>query len=68
MKALKKAVRRLKARWWIVLAVLFTALEIGLPFLSDAMPQYLFAALSAISGAGAFASRLMAQKDVGNGD
>ena len=61
-KALNKTVRKLKARWWLLLAVLFTALEIILPFLSDDMPRYLFGVMSALSGAGAFAARLMAQE------
>jgi hypothetical protein len=60
MKALKKTVNKLKARWWIALAVLFTALEIGLPFLSDDLPRYLFGVLSALFGSCAFATRLIA--------
>ena len=61
-KALNKTVRKLKARWWLLLAVLFTALEIGLPFFTNFMPPYLFGVMSALSGAGAFAARLMAQE------
>lgn len=66
-KTLNKTIRKLKARWWLFLAVLFTALEIGLPFFTSMMPPYVFGMLSALSGAGAFASRLMAQEHV-NGD
>lgn len=61
-KTLNKTIRKVKARWWLVLAVLFTALEIGLPFFTNFIPPYLFGALSAMSGAGAFAARLMAQE------
>lgn len=66
-KAMNKTIRKIKARWWLVLAVLFTALEIILPFLTDLMPRYVFGVFSALSGAGAFAARLMAQEQV-NGD
>lgn len=61
---LKKKVRKVKARWWILLAVILTALEIGLPFFSDLFPKYLFGLLSALAGSGAFASRLLAQGEV----
>jgi hypothetical protein len=68
-KALNKTIRKIKARWWLLLAVLFTALEIFLPFASDRIqiPPYLFGALSGLCSGAAFASRLMAQKEVGDG-
>jgi hypothetical protein len=66
-KALNKTIRKIKARWWLLLAVLFTALEIALPFFTSLMPPYVFGVMSALSGAGAFAARLMAQERV-NGD
>jgi hypothetical protein len=61
---MKKAIRKVKARWWIVVAVLFTALEIALPFFTDMMPRTLFGVLAGLAGAGAFASRLIAQGEV----
>ena len=48
----------------MVLAFVFTAAEVMLPFFSDAVPQKLFAVLSGLAVAGAFVSRLVAQKDM----
>lgn len=63
-KSIRKAFRKSGMRWWIIAAVLFTAAEILLPFLSDALPRYLFGMLSALAGAGAFATRMIAQHGV----
>ena len=48
----------------MVLAFLLTMAEVMLPFFSDAVPPKLFAVLSGLAVAGAFVSRLIAQKDV----
>ena len=48
----------------MVLAFLFTMAEVMLPFFSDAVPPKLFAVLSGLAVAGAFVSRLIAQKDM----
>lgn len=49
---------------FMVLAFLLTMAEVMLPFFSDAVPPKLFAALSGLAVAGAFVSRLVAQKDM----
>lgn len=49
---------------FIALAFIFTALEVALPFFSEAVPDKLFGVLSGLFAAAAFASRLVAQKDV----
>ena len=49
---------------FMVLAFLFTMAEVMLPFFSDAVPPKLFAVLSGLAVAGAFVSRLIAQKDM----
>lgn len=48
----------------MVLAFMFTMAEVMLPFFSEAVPPKLFAVLSGLSVAGAFVSRLVAQKDM----
>lgn len=48
----------------MVLAFLLTMAEVMLPFFSDAVPPKLFAVLSGLAVAGAFVSRLIAQKDM----
>ena len=48
----------------MVLAFLLTMAEVMLPFFSDAVPPKLFAVLSGLAVAGAFVSRLVAQKDM----
>lgn len=57
----------LKQAWsirFMVLAFVFTMFEIMLPFFSQEVPPKLFAVLSGLSVAGAFVSRLVAQKDI----
>ena len=49
---------------FMVLAFLLTMAEVMLPFFSDAVPQKMFAVLSGLAVAGAFVSRLIAQKDL----
>ena len=49
---------------FMVLAFLLTMAEVTLPFFSDAVPPKLFAVLSGLAVAGAFVSRLIAQKDM----
>ena len=48
----------------MVLAFAFTMAEVMLPFFSDAVPPRTFALLSGLAVAGAFVSRLIAQKDL----
>lgn len=48
---------------FMVLAFLLTMAEVMLPFFSDAVPPRMFAVLSGLAVAGAFVSRLVAQKD-----
>lgn len=48
----------------MLVAFVFTAAEVMLPFFSDAVPPRLFAVMSGIAVAGAFVSRLIAQKDM----
>ena len=48
----------------MLLAGLLSAVEVVLPFFSDAMPRGVFAALSGLSVGGAFVARLVAQKDL----
>ena len=57
----------LKKAWSIklmILAFAFTLAEVMLPFFSNEFPPKLFALLSGLSVAGAFVSRLVAQKDI----
>ena len=49
---------------FMVLAFLLTMAEVMLPFFSDAVPPRMFAVLSGLAVAGAFVSRLVAQKDL----
>lgn len=48
---------------FMALAFLLTMAEVMLPFFSDAVPPRMFAVLSGLAVAGAFVSRLVAQKD-----
>lgn len=65
---MKKLSRKTKMKGLIWLAGIFTAVEIVLPFFSDLIPRGVFAGLSGLFGAGAFATRLLAQKEVGDGN
>lgn len=49
---------------FMVLAFLLTMAEVMLPFFSDAVHPRTFAILSGLAVAGAFVSRLVAQKDM----
>ena len=60
----RNVVRKAWSVRFMVLAFVFTAAEVMLPFFSDAVPQKLFAVLSGLAVAGAFVSRLVAQKDM----
>lgn len=63
--------RVLKKAWSIRLLLLagaLSAVEVALPFLGDGMPRGAFAALSGLSVGGAFVARLLAQKDMSNGE
>ena len=48
----------------MVLAFVFTVAEVMLPFFSDAVPKNLFAIASGLAVAGAFVTRLIAQKEL----
>jgi hypothetical protein len=57
----------LKKAWsvkFMVLAFVLTMAEVMLPFFSDEVPPRTFALLSGLAVAGAFVSRLVAQKDL----
>ena len=49
---------------FMALAFILTMAEVMLPFFSDSVPPKLFAVLSGLAVAGAFVSRLVAQKDM----
>lgn len=51
---------------WTILAFIFTGLEIGLPIMDgyETIPRGVFAALSGVSSAMAFLSRLQVQRGV----
>lgn len=48
---------------FMAMAFLMTMAEVMLPFFVDDVPPRMFAALSGLAVAGAFVSRLVAQKD-----
>ena len=60
----RNVVRKAWSVRFMVLAFLLTMAEVMLPFFSDAVPPKLFAVLSGLAVAGAFVSRLIAQKDM----
>ena len=60
----RDVVRKAWSVKFMVLAFLLTMAEVMLPFFSDAVPPKLFAVLSGLAVAGAFVSRLVAQKDM----
>ena len=60
----RNVVRKAWSVRFMVLAFLFTMAEVMLPFFSDAVPPRTFAVLSGLAVAGAFVTRLLAQKDV----
>ena len=60
----KDVMRKAWSVKFMVLAFLLTMAEVMLPFFSDAIPPRVFAVLSGLAVAGAFVSRLIAQKDM----
>ena len=60
----KDLIRKAWSVKFMVMAFLLTMAEVMLPFFSDAVPPKLFAVLSGLAVAGAFVSRLVAQKDM----
>lgn len=60
----RDVVRKAWSIKFMVLAFVLTMAEVMLPFFSDAVPPKLFAVLSGLAVAGAFVSRLIAQKDM----
>ena len=57
-------IRKAWSAKFMVLALLLTMAAVTLPLFSDAVPQKMFAVLSGLAVAGAFVSRLIAQKDM----
>lgn len=62
----------LKRAWsvrFIVLAAVLSGLEVGLPLVEGVfpMPQGVFAGLATLATAGAFIARIIAQKDLDDG-
>ncbi len=60
----RDVVRKAWSIKFMVLAFVLTMAEVMLPFFSDAVPPRTFAVLSGLAVAGAFVSRLVAQKDM----
>lgn len=60
----KQIVRKAWSVRLMALAFAFTCVEVMLPFFSESFPPRTFAVLSGLAVAGAFVSRLVAQKDV----
>ncbi len=60
----RDVVRKAWSVKFMVLAFVLTMAEVMLPFFSDAVPPRMFAVLSGLAVAGAFVTRLLAQKDV----
>jgi hypothetical protein len=60
----RDVVRKAWSVKFMVLAFMLTMAEVMLPFFSDAVPPRTFAVLSGLAVAGAFVSRLVAQKDM----
>ncbi len=57
----------LKKAWsirFMILAAVLSGIEVALPYFEEAIPQGLFAGLSALAVSAAFVARLVAQKDV----
>jgi hypothetical protein len=60
----RDVVRKAWSVRFMVLAFVFTMLEVMLPFFDHDIPPRMFAVLSGLAVAGAFVTRLLAQKDV----
>lgn len=57
----------LKKAWsirFIVIAALLSGAEVILPFFADSIPRGAFAVMTFVAVAGAFVSRIVAQKDL----
>lgn len=59
----KRIVTKAHSIKFMVLAVLFSALEVGLPLYSEAFPRSVFAILSGLAVVGAMIFRVIAQKE-----
>ena len=59
----KTIVRKAWSVKLLALAAVLQGVEVALPLFADAIPRGPFAALSALSVAGAFVARIVAQKD-----
>lgn len=69
MKLVSEWKRVLQRAWSIrlmLLAGIFSALEVALPFFEHAIPQGIFAAASGLTAGAAFVARLVAQKGLKN--
>ncbi len=60
----KSIVKKVWSVRLMAIAFVMTVAEVMLPFFSDAVPDKVFALLSGLCVAGAFVSRLVAQRDV----
>lgn len=60
----RSLVRKAWSVKFMALAFILTMAEVMLPFFSDSVPPRMFAVLSGLAVAGAFVSRLIAQKDL----
>lgn len=58
----KRVLRRAWSIRLVLLAGVFSAAEVTLPFLEPSIPPGIFAALSGLAAGGAFIARLVAQK------
>lgn len=59
-----RIIRRAWSVRLMLLAALLSGIEVALPFFAEAMPRGWFAVLSFLAVAGAFVTRLLAQKDM----
>lgn len=64
----KRIVRKAYSIRLMLLAGVFSGAEIILPLYSDVLPQGFFSVMSFFAVAGAFVTRLLAQKEFHNGD
>ncbi len=67
MKLIDDWVTVAKRAWSLrlaILAALFAAAEVGLPFFTDVIPPHLMAFLSAIAASGSAFARLIAQRSM----
>lgn len=64
----KQIIRKAWSIRLMILAGALSAVEAILPFFSDLLPRGLFAGLSGLTIMAAFVTRLLAQKDLHDGD